>query len=91
MASKHTIEWREKNKDFIQKWQKKMEVMQSIVNQTMRDVFLFSKNYIAQHKSGKFRNWMAGVLEEIIQYGIVEPRRLNSIKKAIENFWRKIK
>ena len=109
MPSERTLEWREKSKIFIEKWQRKMqglrsrsfsenwdqdkyemEVTQCIQNQLMRDVFFFAKNYIAKHKFGKFRNLMATVYEEIIQYGVVEPSRLNSIKKAIEGARRKV-
>lgn len=108
MASKRTLEWREKNKDSIKKWQEKMEdlrlrslsenwdqdkhemeVVQCILNQKMRDIFIFAKNYIARHRIGKFRNLMAGVYEEIMQYGVVEPSRLNAIYKAIDSFKRR--
>ena len=91
-------EWKQKIEElrlrsFSENWDQdkfEMEVVQCILNQLMKEVFIFSKNYIARHKVGKFRNLMAMVYEEIIQYGVVEPSRLNSIKKAIESARRKI-
>jgi hypothetical protein len=91
-------EWKQKIEDlrlrsFSENWDQdkfEMEVVQCIPNQLMKEVFIFSKNYIARHKVGKFRHLMATVYEEIIQYGVVEPSRLNSIKKAIEGARRKI-
>lgn len=59
--------------------------------QRMRDVFIFAKNYIARYKSGKFRKLMADVYTEIIQFGVVEPSRLNALKKAIDSFKRREK
>ncbi len=79
-------------RSFSERWDQdkyEMEVSQCIPNQSMRDIFIFAKNYIEKHKFGKFRNLMASVYEEIIQHGVVEPSRLNSIKKAIEGARRK--
>ena len=101
MTTQKTKVWREKNKDSIQLWRKKMdeliarsygenwsheryemEVMQHIENQKMREVFLFAKNYIARYKTGKFRSLMAETYQEIIDYGVIEPSRLNFLKKT---------
>ena len=67
-----------------------MEIIQCIPNQSVRDVFIYAKNYIYQYKTGKFRSLMANVYEEVIRFGLVEPSRLVAIKRAIDSVRRKV-
>ena len=110
MVSEQTLEWREKNKEFIKEWKEKikelrlrrysdrwdqdkfeMEILSLINDQELRTVFIFSKNYIVQRKTGKFRKFMLDIYNEIIDYGSINPFRLNSIKRRIETAKRKMK
>ncbi|MEK7791473.1 MAG: hypothetical protein AAB309_07600, partial [Deltaproteobacteria bacterium] len=77
-------EWQEKMSDMrlkaaTERWDQdkfEMEIVQLLPHQKLRDVFVYAKNYIARHKSGKFRTLMFEVYDEIVKHGTVEPSRL---------------
>src|SRR3989338_2611570 len=110
MPSKRTLEWRDKQKGYIERWKKtilelrsrsflerwnedkyEMELLQCLENQTLKDVFIFTKNYVMRVKSGKFRTLMTEVNREIKECGTVEPSRLNFLKHRIEIVKEKMK
>ncbi|HBQ21004.1 MAG: hypothetical protein A2Z91_09120 [Deltaproteobacteria bacterium GWA2_38_16] len=110
MPSKRTLEWRDKQKGYIERWKKtilelrsrsflerwnedkyEMELLQCLENQTLKDVFIFAKNYVMRVKSGKFRTLMTEVNREIKECGTVEPSRLNFLKHRIEIVKEKMK
>ena len=68
-----------------------MEILQLLPNQTLREVFTFAKNYIFKYKSGKFRALMNNAYREILEFGTIEPSRLNFFKQRIESARRKMK
>ena len=91
------VEWQNKIADLrnlgnLENWtyeRLEIEIAQRLPS-GLRKIYDFALSYIRKYKRGNFREYIAGVAKEILDYGTIEPERLIRIQKAIQTTIRRM-
>ena len=90
--------WKRKFQDLLERrriesWDTEkfeMEIGNALGDQELKDVWFFVTSYVARYPASKLSKFFSEVIDEIKDFGTMEPLRLKRVLKSVETTRRKM-